>query len=91
MRTVSDIPIPKLRDGERLFKSLYASCSLDTVFNSRRQQWCAANPGKDGLDYLYAVLKPSRDAGTLPASFANLAAYTAFVLGLPSPPTEWSE
>lgn len=82
MRTASDVPLPPLRDPDRLSRAVLSGCMRDTVFASRAQQWCKNNPKYDRMDYLHHVTKAHRDAGTMP-NFLNLASYVAWVLSLP--------
>lgn len=73
---------PDLRNPEMVMRGLFDLCTRDAVFRSNGALWCAAHPGYDGLDYLHALQKPYRDAGTMP-DFPNLASYAAWVLSLP--------
>lgn len=82
-RTVSDVPLPRLRDPDALSRAVLSGCLRDTVFASRAQQWCRANPKYDRMDYLWHVTKPYRDAGSMP-DFPNVASYVAWVLALPA-------
>lgn len=82
MRTVNDVPVPPRVDPEAALRTLYAHCCKSTVFGSQRDDWCRRHPGYDGLDYLHALLKRDRDAGTLP-QLPNAASLAAYVLTIP--------
>ncbi len=87
MRTINDVELPKLRDADAYNRRLLHACNADTIFRSRRAQWINAHPfgTVSGLDFLHEVTRPAREAGTLPASFANFNSHVAWVVSLPTP------
>lgn len=82
--------IPGRVDPTIFYRGVLEGCLKDTVFRSRCGQWMREHPGCDGLDYLWATLKPARDGGEMPR-FANTASAVAFALAQPSPPTPWKD
>jgi hypothetical protein len=82
---------PPLRNPDTLAQAVHEACLADTVYRSRAAEFIRANPGATGIDYLHALTKPHRDAGTTPTTFANVASYAAWALTLPAPPVEWKE
>ena len=84
-RTVSDVPLPPLRDPERVDGRIIAVCLKSTIYASQAVSWLQRNRGSTHQDYLHEVLRPHRDAGTLP-TLNNWQDFAAFVLTLPPPP-----
>jgi len=86
---VTGEPIPPRRDPEIFYKAVLEACRQDVVWRSRSAEWCRRNGG-DAMDYLWAVLKPARDAGNMP-TFPNVASAAAFAFAQPAPPVEWKD
>lgn len=83
VRSAGDDTVPPpLRNPDAFDRALVAACMIDVVFRSRAAEFASANPGATASDYIYALTKPFRDAGTMP-TFQNVAAHAAFVLALP--------
>ena len=87
---VTGEPIPPLRDPTIFYRAVLERCLQDIVFKSRAQQWCRRNGGTDPMDFLWWVLKPARDAGSLPL-FPNVGSAAAFALAEPDRPDEWKD
>lgn len=88
---VTGEPIPPRVNPEIFYEAVLERCMQDVVFASRSGQWRKRTGNYDDrFAFLWWVLKPARDGGTLPR-FASAAEAAAFALAMPHRPDEWKD